>query len=82
MEIKRILCPIDFSVFNEDANSYAILLAGATGAEIVYLHCVATSMPYVGFCNLDIDDDKSEEASSLKEVQPPSTEAKSPIFDP
>ena len=69
MELKRILCPIDFSVFNKDANSYASLLASATGAEIVYLHCVSTGMPYVGFCNLDVDDDNSEEARSLKEIR-------------
>jgi universal stress protein A len=70
MEIKRILCPIDFSVFNEDANSYASLFAKATGAEIIYLHAIDTGMPYVGFCNLDVGDDKSEEASSLKEIHP------------
>lgn len=38
MNIKRILCPIDFSIFNKAANEYACELAASTGAEIVYLH--------------------------------------------
>jgi universal stress protein A len=38
MNIKRILCPVDFSVFNKAANEYACKLAESTGAEIVYLH--------------------------------------------
>jgi universal stress protein A len=76
MQIKRILCPIDFSVFNQDANSYASLLANATGAKIIYLHCVTTGLPYVGFCDLDVDNDESEEAKLLKEVRPMSDNIK------
>ena len=38
MNIKRILCPIDFSEFNEAANDHASILAKATDARIVFLH--------------------------------------------
>lgn len=38
MNLKRILCPIDFSVYNEAANAYASTLAASTGAEMIYLH--------------------------------------------
>lgn len=38
MNIKRILCPIDFSEFNQPANEYASMLARSTGARIIYLH--------------------------------------------
>ena len=38
MDIQRILCPIDFSEFNQIANRHASILAKATGARIIYLH--------------------------------------------
>ena len=38
MNIKRILCPIDFSKFNLGANEYASMLARSAGARIIYLH--------------------------------------------
>lgn len=38
MNLKRILCPIDFSVFNKTANAFACELAASSGAEIIYLH--------------------------------------------
>lgn len=37
MNIKRILCPIDFSEFNRDANEFASALADSWQASIVYL---------------------------------------------
>jgi universal stress protein A len=74
MEIKRILCPIDYSVFSEAANSYASLLAKATGAEIIYLHSIDAGLPYVGFCDLDVSDDRPEELRTLQKVHPTSEE--------
>ena len=38
MKIQTILCPIDFSEFNHEANEYASMLAHSTGASISYLH--------------------------------------------
>ena len=38
MNIKKILCPIDFSEFNQLANELASELASETGASIVYLN--------------------------------------------
>ena len=37
MNLKKILCPIDFSDFNQHANEIASTLASANGASIVYL---------------------------------------------
>jgi len=38
MNVKRILCPIDYSKDSQAANVYASLFADATGAEIIYLN--------------------------------------------
>ena len=38
MNIKRILCPVDFSQYNHAANEYASMFAESTGAKIIYLH--------------------------------------------
>lgn len=38
MNIKRILCPVDFSEYNHAANDYASMLAKSSGARIIYLH--------------------------------------------
>jgi nucleotide-binding universal stress UspA family protein len=38
MNIQRILCPIDFSGFNDVANEFASMLAESNRAVIVYLH--------------------------------------------
>lgn len=37
MKIKRILCPIDFSIYSTTANFFASLFADAAAAEIVFL---------------------------------------------
>ncbi len=77
LNIRRILCPIDYSALSEAANSYASLLAKTTGAEIIYLHCRSSDMPYVGFCDADAaeeDKPKAEELRSLHEVHPKSAD--------
>jgi nucleotide-binding universal stress UspA family protein len=38
LNVKRILCPVDFSTHSQSANIYASLLAEACGAEILYLY--------------------------------------------
>jgi nucleotide-binding universal stress UspA family protein len=38
MKIKRILCPIDYSMYSKAANYYASLFADASGAQIIYLN--------------------------------------------
>lgn len=38
MNIRKILCPIDFSAFSDKASAFASIFAKASGAEIIYLH--------------------------------------------
>jgi universal stress protein A len=40
MEIKKILCPVDFSEISAKALEYAVFLAAAHQAEIVLLHVI------------------------------------------
>ena len=41
VQIKRILCPVDFSDSSDHAMRYAAALAGTFGAELTLLHVVA-----------------------------------------
>jgi hypothetical protein len=68
---------VDYSVSSEAANRYASLLAKATGAEIIYLHSIATGLPYVGFCDLDVRDDKPDHCWRLTRDQTFALEARS-----
>ena len=47
MNIKKILCAVDFSPFSNNANEIASAFANVSGAEIVYLH-VAEQRAYSG----------------------------------
>lgn len=38
MNIKKILCPIDFSPYTEKAREFASIFAAASGAEIIFLN--------------------------------------------
>ena len=38
MKLNKILCPIDFSPFNQSANDVASRLAEISGASIIYVH--------------------------------------------
>lgn len=71
MKIKSILCPIDFSEFNQAANEYASMLAESTGAEIIYLHAFLLD-PYEPPQNyFDPDAYKNELIEKMKEfIQP------------
>ena len=66
MNIKRILCPVDFSEFNQPANEYASMLAKTTGARIIYLHVY---LPEVAFSNPEFFDAENEEKRLLKKLE-------------
>lgn len=66
MNMKRILCPVDFSEFNEAANEYASMLASSTGAEIIYLH---SCLPDVLFGNTELFDAKQKRRHLLNEMK-------------
>ena len=44
-EIRKILCPVDFSEFSESVLAYAAAFAKLFGSEITVLHVFATSVP-------------------------------------
>jgi universal stress protein A len=70
MNIKRILCPIDFSEFNEVTNQYASVLASASGAEIVYLHVSIPDIPYGTTVYVDLEQDEVRCRQQLETIKP------------
>jgi universal stress protein A len=70
MNIKKILCPIDFSDFNKSANAYASMLAKSTGAEIVYLHVFLPDVPFGSYAYVDPEQDEKLDLKQLKTIQP------------
>lgn len=44
-EIRRILCPVDFSEFSESVLAYAAAFAKMFGSEVTVLHVFATAVP-------------------------------------
>ena len=50
LEIKLILCPVDFSEFSRRAYRYALSLAGHYGAKVMALHVIETARyPYADY---------------------------------
>lgn len=70
MNIKQILCPIDFSEFNESANEHASALAKANGARIVYLHVAQPEIPYASYAYINVEDEEKEAMRMLHELKP------------
>lgn len=70
MNIKRILCPIDFSESNEATNQYASVLASASGAEIVYLHVSIPDIPYGTTVYVDLEQDEERCRKQLQTINP------------
>lgn len=66
MKIHRILCPVDFSEFNEAANQYASMLAKSTGAKITYLH---SYLPDATYGAPELFDSKQQERRLLKDME-------------
>jgi len=70
MNLNQILCPIDFSDFNQAANNYASVLAESTGAKLVYLHASLPEVPYGPYAPVDMQVDLKEDLERLQEVVP------------
>jgi universal stress protein A len=66
MDIQRILCPIDFSEFNQIANRHASILAKSTGARIIYLH---VCLPDAYRTPAELVDQKEEEEALRKQLK-------------
>ena len=70
MNIKKVLCPVDFSETSDLALLYAISLARAFGAELDVLHVVAppvTSLPGEHFLGDFVQADMEALASACRE---------------
>lgn len=76
MQINTILCPVDFSERNQEANEYASVLASSTGAEIVYLHITTPEAPYGDYGNVDPSAMMAEDLKRLQSYQPTVAEVK------
>lgn len=70
MNIKRLLCPIDFSVYGQAANEYASVLAKSTGATIHYLHSSLPEVSYGSYAYVDVEQEAAQNLKRLKEVKP------------
>lgn len=69
MNVNTILCPIDFSEFNEVANEYASTLARTWGASIIYLTVPGQGV-YNGDYTYAMERTAERELQKLKEYQP------------
>lgn len=71
MLINRILCPIDFSKYNQVANDYASALAQSTGASITYLHTYLPDPVYGDASLFDAEEHENRFRQKLEdEFQP------------
>ena len=70
MNVKRILCPVDFSDFSNAANQYASMLAASNGATIVYLHVALPEVPYGTYAYVDMDYDQARDQEQLEKIKP------------
>ena len=70
MHLNKILCPIDFSDFNNAANEYASVLAKSTGASVIYLHVTVNADVYGSYAYVAEPADESAILEKLKEVTP------------
>ncbi len=71
MHINKILCPIDFSDFNQAANEYASILAESTGAAIIYLHVsLPLATTYGSYGYIDIDQEAVRDQKRIEKIKP------------
>ena len=70
MNINHILCPVDFSDFNQAANQYASVLAQSSGAKITYFHVALPDVSYGAYGYIDIEAEKARDKKRLEEIRP------------
>lgn len=70
MNIKKILCPYDFSVFSEAANQFASVMAQANDAQIVYLHVAQPEIPFASYEYVNVERDEKEVLEQLEKIEP------------
>ncbi len=70
MKFKRILCPIDFSDSSSAINEYACRIAGATGAEVVFLHVLLPDVSIGAATTFDPRRDEQQALKQLKQLTP------------
>ena len=70
MHLNKIVCPIDFSDFNNAANEYASVLAKSTGARLIYVHVTVNAEVYGSYAYVAEPPDEGAILEKLKEVKP------------
>lgn len=70
MNLKSILCPVDFSEFSQSANEYASVLAKSTNAKIIYIHVPSPEIFYGSYAYADVENNEKEILKRLQEVVP------------
>ena len=70
MNIKRILCPCDFSDFCDATNEYASTMAKANNAKIVYIHVAQPEIPYASYAYVNVEREEKEALEQLHELKP------------
>lgn len=70
MQLKKILCPIDFSEDGQAANEYASMLAESSGAEIVYLHVALPDVTFSAVAHVDLRENAAEDRIRLEATVP------------
>ena len=70
MKVEKILCPIDFSDFNQAANEHASNLAKAYGAKVVYLFVSNPDIPFASFEHVNTELDEKEAREHLEKIRP------------
>jgi universal stress protein A len=76
MNVKKILCPMDFSEYSEAALVYASSLAKEFGSELHIVYVYERPFPYAdaGFAGYVPPDDLEPDKQRLKEIVPPRTD--------
>ena len=70
MNLKRILCPVDFSGFSDAANSYASALAASTGAQVIYFHVAQADAAWGTTAGFDIERETRRLHRELQDIRP------------
>jgi nucleotide-binding universal stress UspA family protein len=81
MELRRILCPFDFSEVSSHALDQAVVLARQSGARLTVLHVFLSVMPTTGLSALDAATAQVIDSQDLEELRDRVTTACRPALD-
>lgn len=70
MNLRKILCPVDFSDFSIVANEYASLLAQSCSAELIYLQVSLPDVTLNSYAYVDLPSLEKEARKELQSIAP------------